>query len=140
MRVQISVIFSGEGCGYRTERPFTEVVYKFFVINVHDLKCFFSYIVTIQFTEFPQKPKVVLSGEKVTLRCVVRAFPDPQTAWKKDGELVTKDDNHMITSSELIIKKAVRSDMGNYSCIAWNRGSVQAKSTLVLITGKDITP
>lgn len=100
---------------------------------------FFSYIVTMQFTNFPQKPNIVSPGQKVTLPCVVRAFPVPKTAWKKDGELVTKDDNHMITPSALTIKKAYRSDMGNYSCIAWNRGSVQAKSTLVLITGKDIS-
>ena len=109
------------------------------MIHVHDLKCFFSYIVTMQFTNFPQKRNIVSPGQKVTLPCVVRAFPVPKTAWKKDGELVTKDGNHMITSSEMTIKKATRSDMGNYSCIAWNRGSVQAKSTLVLITGKDIS-
>ena len=90
----------------------------------------------MQFKEFLEKPKRVSEGENVTLPCVVRAFPIPSTAWKKDGELVTNGDRHIISFSNLTIKNVKRSDMGKYSCVAWNKGSVKAKSTLVLVTGK----
>ena len=89
----------------------------------------------MQYTEFARQPTIAAKGQDVTLKCVVKAFPIPKTAWKKDGELVTKDDRHVITNTDLTIKQVDRSDMGKYSCIAWNRGSAQAKSTLLLITG-----
>ena len=92
---------------------------------------------TIQYTNFPQQPKRAAKGDDVQLPCVVKAFPEPKKAWKKDGKLVTNDNRHVVTETELRIQQVERSDMGKYSCVAWNRGSVQAKSTLLLVTGKE---
>lgn len=94
------------------------------------------HVVTIQYINFPTQPKEATEGQSVTLPCVVKAFPVPQLAWKKDGELVTNDSRHVVTGTGLKIKQVGRSDMGKYYCVAWNRGSVQAKSTLLLIVGK----
>lgn len=94
------------------------------------------HVVTIQYINFPTKAKKATEGQSVLLPCVVKAFPVPQLAWKKDGALVTNDSRHVVTGTRLKIKQVGRSDMGRYYCVAWNRGSVQAKSTLLLIVGK----
>ena len=56
-------------------------------------------------------------------------------AWKKDGELVSNDARYTITRSGLNISQVSAANMGRYYCIAWNRGTVQAKQILLLITG-----
>ena len=86
--------------------------------------------------KFRSRPPKAKKGQDVSLPCVVKAFPVPRKAWKKDGVLVTNDSRHVITDTELRIKQVGRSDMGEYSCIAWNRGSVKSARALLLITGK----
>ena len=96
------------------------------------------FAVTIQYTNFPQQPQKASKGQDITLPCVVKALPVPKLAWKKDGELVTNDSRHVVTGTALRIQQVRRSDMGKYYCVAWNRGSVQAKFTLLLITGNNL--
>ena len=102
------------------------------------LSCLIIHAVTIQYTNFPKQPQKATEGQTVTLPCVVKAFPVPQQAWKKDGVLVTNDSRHLISGTGLKIQQVGTSDMGRYYCVAWNRGSVQAKSTLLLIVGKNV--
>lgn len=90
---------------------------------------------TIQYTNTYSPVKIATKDQDVTLPCSVKAFPIPNMAWKKDGELVTNDSRHVITRTELKILQFSTVDMGRYYCIAWNRGSVQAKNILLLITG-----
>jgi len=91
--------------------------------------------VTIQYTNNWSPEKTAKKDQDVTLRCSVKAFPIPNMAWKKDGELVTNDSRHAVTRRELKILQVSAKDMGRYYCIAWNRGTVQAKKILLLITG-----
>ena len=91
-------------------------------------------LVTIQYTNW--SPHVTAKKDQdVKLPCSVQAFPLPNMAWKRDGELVTNDTRHVVTRKVLKILRVRSNDMGGYYCIAWNRGSVQAKETLLLITG-----
>ena len=92
-------------------------------------------LVTIQYTDFLSPIKIAKKGQDVILPCSVKAFPVPNTAWKKDGELVTNDSRHVITRDQLKILKVSTEDMGKYYCIAWNRGSVQAKMVVLFISG-----
>jgi len=92
-------------------------------------------LVTIQYIKWSQE-KTAKKDQDVTLLCSVKAFPFPNMAWKKDGELVTNDSHHhLVTRRELKIFQVSADDMGRYYCIAWNRGTVQAKRILLLITG-----
>lgn len=90
---------------------------------------------TIQYTNIWSSVKPAKKDQDVILPCSVKAFPVPNMAWKKDGELVTNDTRHTVTRKELKISQVSTVDMGRYYCIAWNRGSVQAKSVMLLITG-----
>ena len=92
-------------------------------------------LVTIQYTNNWSPQKSATKGQDVTLPCSVTAFPIPNVAWKKDGELVTNDSRHLVTRTALKILKVSTADMGRYYCIAWNRGTVQAKNVLLLIRG-----
>lgn len=92
-------------------------------------------LVTIQYTNDWSPKKVATKGQDVTLPCSVTAFPIPNVAWKKDGELVTNDSRHVVTRTALKILQVSTADMGRYYCIAWNRGTVQAKNVLLLIKG-----
>ena len=89
---------------------------------------------TIQYTKWSSKV-TAKKDQDVKLPCSVQAFPLPNMAWKRDGELVTNDSRHVVTRKVLKILQVSSKDMGGYYCIAWNRGSVQAKETLLLITG-----
>lgn len=90
---------------------------------------------TIQYTNIWSSVKPAKIDQDVILPCSVKAFPVPNMAWKKDGELVTNDTRHTVTRKELKISQVSTVDMGRYYCIAWNRGTVQAKSVMLLITG-----
>ena len=90
---------------------------------------------TIQYTDNWSSKKFATKDQNVTLFCSVKAFPIPNMAWKKDGELVTNDSRHGVTRKELKISQVSTVDMGRYYCIAWNRGTVQAKTILLLIAG-----
>lgn len=92
-------------------------------------------LVTINYTDSLPPVKIAKKGQDVTLPCTVKAFPAPTMAWKKDGELVTNDSRHVITRTELKILQVSTEDMGYYYCVAWNRGSVQAKKVLLFISG-----
>ena len=95
-------------------------------------------LVTIQYTDW-SPVKTAKKDEDVTLFCSVKAFPIPNMAWKKDGELVTNDSRHSVTRKELKISKVSTADMGRYYCIAWNRGTVQAKNIMLLIKGMELS-
>lgn len=94
---------------------------------------------TIQYTNIWSSVKPAKKDQDVILPCSVKAFPVPNMAWKKDGELVTNDTRHTVTRKELKISQVSTVDMGRYYCIAWNRGSVQAKSVMLLITGVELS-
>lgn len=102
--------------------------YYFLLFSVDDS-------VTIQYTNFLSPTKIAKKGEDVTLPCTVKAYPIPNMAWKKEGELVTNDSRHVITRTELKIRQVSTDDMGRYYCIAWNRGSVKAMNVMLFITG-----
>lgn len=89
----------------------------------------------MQYTKFPEG-KIVKKGGNAKLDCVVKAYPVPNQAWKKDGELVTNDSRHFVTRTELTIKQFDRSDMGNYACVAWNPISAQVREALLIMTGR----
>ena len=90
---------------------------------------------TIQYTNIWSSVKPAKKDQDVILPCSVKAFPVPNMAWKKDGELVTNDTRHTVTRKDLKISQVSTVDMGRYYCIAWNRGTVQAKSVMLLIAG-----
>ena len=108
------------------------------MMKTHGFFSLLFFAVTIQYTNFPQRTQKAVKGQGIKLPCVVKAFPVPKLAWKKDGELVTNDSRHVVTGKELRIQQVDRSDMGKYFCVAWNRGSVQAKIILLLITGNNL--
>ena len=103
-------------------------LYNFVLFSVHVL-------VTIQYTNAWSSVKFAKKDQDITMPCSVKAFPIPNMAWKKDGELVTNGTRHTVTRKELKISQVSAADMGRYYCIAWNRGTVQAKSIMLLITG-----
>lgn len=105
------------------------------LINIFLLLFSVHALVTIQYVDFLSPVKIAKIGQDVTLPCTVKAFPIPNMAWKKDGELVTNDSRHVITRTALKILQVSTGDMGRYYCVAWNRGSVQAKSVLLFISG-----
>ena len=82
--------------------------------------CLFSVhvLVTIQYTNTWSRVKIAKKDQDVTLPCSVKAFPIPNMAWKKDGELVTNDSRHVITRTELKILQFSTVDMGRFYCIA----------------------
>ena len=96
-------------------------------------------LVTIQYTNYWPPQKSTTKGQDVTLPCSVTAFPIPNVAWKKDGELVTNDSRHVVTRTALKILQVSAADMGRYYCIAWNRGTVQAKNVMLLIKGAKLS-
>ena len=96
-----------------------------------------SFTAKMQYTKFP-KGKIVKKGGNAKLDCVVKAYPVPNQAWKKDGELVTNDSRHFVTRTELTIKQFDRSDMGNYACVAWNPISAQVREALLIMTGNNL--
>ncbi|XP_074615759.1 scavenger receptor cysteine-rich type 1 protein M160-like isoform X2 [Acropora palmata] len=89
----------------------------------------------MQYTKFPER-KIVKKGGNAKLDCVVKAYPVPNQAWKKDGELVTNDSRHFVTRTELTINQFDRSDMGSYACVAWNPISAQVREALLIMTGR----
>lgn len=93
---------------------------------------------TLRYTKFEPEAKIKKMGQDVTLSCVVSAIPSPNMAWKKDGELVTNDDRHVVTQTDLTIRKLTSTDMGRYYCIAWNKRSVKARDVLLFVTGRDL--
>lgn len=97
-----------------------------------------SFTAKMQYTKFPEKRKIVKKGGNARLDCVVEAYPVPNQAWKKDGELVTNDSRHFVTRTELTIKQFDRSDMGSYACVAWNPISAQVREALLIMTGNNL--
>ncbi|KAL9986144.1 hypothetical protein ACROYT_G000235 [Oculina patagonica] len=89
---------------------------------------------TVEFKDYPIKT-IATKGDLVTFNCNVTGVPKPRIAWKKDGELVTNDNWHTVTTnrasrkdstaSQLQIRQVNKGDIAEYSCIAWNRGSVR---------------
>ena len=69
-----------------------------------------------------------LDDNKVTLVCESSGMPDPQITWEKDGAEVQKGGKFYT------IETAVRSDSGNYTCVATNiAGRARATSQLILL-------
>ncbi|XP_068741513.1 hemicentin-1-like isoform X2 [Montipora capricornis] len=71
-----------------------------------------------------------LDDNKVTLVCESSGIPDPQITWEKDGAEVQKGGKFYT------IETAVRSDSGNYTCVATNiAGRARATSQLIVLVG-----
>lgn len=111
---------------------------------------------TVRFTVEPSS-QTLKKWDNAKLSCAVEAFPAAALAWKKNGELVTNDSRHLITTSvskgtldkdgvlltdhigsfktttELTVQKFDRPDMGEYQCIAWNQGSAQASTPFLMV-------
>ena len=104
-----------------------------------------SPLVTVEFKEHPTET-VATEGGLVTFNCNVTGVPKPRITWKKDGELVTNDTRRTVmiygasskveSASRLQIRGVSKEDIGEYMCIAWNRGSVREWPSKLLLTGK----
>ena len=101
--------------------------------------------VTVNFLDYPPGITVTTEGGHVILNCNVTGVPRPRVAWKKEGELVTNTSRITVltdvtdktfTSSQLHIRQVTKQDIGIYSCISWNRGSVRSSPGRILISGE----
>ncbi len=115
------------------------------MVFVTKFTCSLLSLVTVEFKDYPIKT-IATKGDLVTFKCNVTGVPKPRITWKKDGELVTNDNWHTVTTnrasrkdstaSQLQIRQVNKGDIAEYSCIAWNRGSVREVRALLLLTGK----
>jgi len=71
--------------------------------------------------------ETALVGERVRLRCIVHAIPDPQVTWYKDGDELRLDgaaaaDKYLLSRDgrQLEITVASVDDAARYTCVARN--------------------
>lgn len=76
-------------------------------------------------------------GEQLKLSCLARGEPRPRVVWLKDGRLLGEQDHrYQLRGGRLLVKRLQPEDLGNFTCLAYNRLG-QANSTCRLqITGK----
>ncbi|XP_059156176.1 papilin-like [Physella acuta] len=66
-----------------------------------------------------QKHKHTYSeGDTITLVCKGAGYPAPTLEWKKDGKVLTSDNNTRVSNGDLTILSASIEDSGTYKCIA----------------------
>ncbi|GIY34056.1 protein CEPU-1 [Caerostris extrusa] len=77
----------------------------------------------------------VREGSDVSLRCVAKGSPDPETTWRReDGQEITIGRKKVtsIKSTDLNITKVGRLQMGAYLCIASNGVQPSVSKRIVL--------
>nr|XP_006812538.1 PREDICTED: deleted in malignant brain tumors 1 protein-like [Saccoglossus kowalevskii] len=88
---------------------------------------------------FSIKPTTYEANEDDNVLIVCRAVgtPTPIIHWKKDGEDLPKGSNRFITTptGDLHVNSVIRSDMGNYACIAVNSVQIVTVFTQLLVIG-----
>ncbi|KAK3711285.1 hypothetical protein QZH41_015006 [Actinostola sp. cb2023] len=74
-------------------------------------------------------------GEAKTLKCGVRGQPQPTITWKKDGQVVVPDENHVISPNMLTLRRINESDIGYYACIARNPQKIITSFASIIMIG-----
>ena len=85
-------------------------------------------IVNIEYKPIVELEEVFVhtqAGNKVEIVCKVHGHPHPAVEWRKDGEVIKKDEERMKiqrfgSKYSLAIKSVEREDYGSYSCQASN--------------------
>ncbi|OWF50963.1 Titin [Mizuhopecten yessoensis] len=83
----------------------------------------------------PRPMMQVSTGQIFLLTCQAHGTPPPRTQWYKDGTQITKASKRIqiLSSGDLLVTMARRSDSGLYSCEVINSEGVDMASSIVVI-------
>nr|BAJ22068.1 uncoordinated 5 [Dugesia japonica] len=87
------------------------------------------------------KSQELREGNKLELQCTPpESKPNSKVTWLKNDELITQSNFPLIIideSKRLIIEQVLKSDSGNYTCVAQSQGVVKkSKPAVIIITMK----
>lgn len=91
--------------------------------------------------KFEQEPADTTAavGDSIRLNCdPPRGKPDPKVIWRKNGETIQADSRiHITETGNLEIYSVEKSDVGEYLCVAINKGGEkQSASAQLRVLGK----
>lgn len=96
----------------------------------------FSCIFSVLKDKFNAEPSDTTAavGQSVTLQCdPPRGKPDPKVIWRKNGEAVQTDNRvHITVTGNLEIYAVQKTDVGEYLCVAINKGGEKQSSAAQL--------
>lgn len=81
----------------------------------------------------------VTAGEPLKLECTPpRGHPEPTISWKKNGVPINEENGHYeVSSTKLLVGRALKSDAGSYMCVATNQvGERVSRAALVSVLEK----